>query len=132
MQNNDEFKRRFSERIKRLSNKLDALPGKVALELLASMVLRSPVDTGRFRSNWKVSVGSVDTDASAVPGCEAYGLAVPLLANCLPGQSIFITNSLPYARRLEYGWSQQSPQGMVRLTIVEFPQFIQKALKAIV
>jgi hypothetical protein len=30
---------------------------KIAMETLSRVVLRSPVDTGRFRGNWTVSVG---------------------------------------------------------------------------
>jgi len=33
---------------------------------------------------------------------------------------IYLTNNLPYAQRLEEGYSQQAPAGMVALTIQEF------------
>ena len=47
------------------------------------------------------------------------------------GQTIFITNSLPYAYRLEYdGWSRQAPAGMVRVTVVEFAQRFERAVRA--
>ena len=32
---------------------------------------------------------------------------------------IYIQNNLPYANRLENGWSNQAPAGMVALTIAE-------------
>jgi hypothetical protein len=38
----------------------------------------------------------------------------------LSGQKIFLTNALPYAIRLENGWSKtQAPQGMVKLSLAE-------------
>ena len=37
------------------------------------------------------------------------------------------SGSLPYAIPLEYGHSQQASGGMVRLTVVEFAQFMRKA-----
>ena len=34
-------------------------------------------------------------------------------------RSIIIQNNLPYANRLENGWSKQAPKGMVALTLSE-------------
>jgi hypothetical protein len=38
-------------------------------------------------------------------------------------------NALPYGPRLEYeGWSSQAPAGMVRISVVEFQTFVDKAV----
>ncbi len=50
-------------------------------------------------------------------------------AQAKAGDVIYLANSLPYIRRLEYGWSKQAPAGMVRGTVGEFQQAIDKALK---
>ncbi len=39
----------------------------------------------------------------------------------------YIFNPQPYGRRLEYGWSQQAPSGMVRITFGEFHGMLQRA-----
>lgn len=39
-----------------------------------------------------------------------------------------IVNMVPYVQYLEFGWSQQAPNGMVRVTLAEVPQLIQKYL----
>ena len=47
-----------------------------------------------------------------------------------PAASIhWVANNLPYMKRLEEGWSTQSPQGMLRLTVAEFEPTIRAALK---
>jgi len=95
----------------------------VVLEVTRRVVIRSPVDTGRFRANWRVSADARSTgmsaaiDPSGAASISAAGSAVPVKA---AGQVYFLQNNLPYARRLEYGWSQQAPAGMVRLTVAEF------------
>ena len=105
---------------------------KVAIELLSSVVLKSPVDTGRFCGNWNVAYGGIDysTDGTEDKNGSAtiYRGASRILSNNLPGVTIYITNSLPYAHRLEDGYSKQAPNGMVRLSVVEFNQFVQRAL----
>jgi hypothetical protein len=64
----------------------------------------TPVDTGEALSGWeRVRRGSVET----------------------------FTNSTPYIRPLEYGHSQQAPQGFVRLTALHWPEIVRDA-KAIV
>lgn len=37
-----------------------------------------------------------------------------------------LTNNLPYAERLEYGWSNQAPQGMVRVNVARFNTLLEE------
>jgi hypothetical protein len=43
-----------------------------------------------------------------------------------PQFGYYITNNLPYAERLEYGWSGQAPSGMIRLSLAEFEQVLRE------
>lgn len=102
----------------------------------------SPVDTGFFRAAWRVGINAppaptADQDASeeqlsfkgmgqkkakAAPG--TYPDPMPeitgMLAGAVPGDMIYISNSVIYGPRLEYGHSQQAPAGFVRLTVAAF------------
>ena len=93
-----------------------------------SLVLRSPVDTGRFRANWVMGVGSMNLSTSLTTSKDGSA-AIERIANQMQAQEggavFYITNSLPYARPLEYGHSNQAPNGMVRLTVVELPNLIK-------
>lgn len=86
----------------------------IALAMLQEIVLRSPVDTGRFRNNNIVSIVSpvyastVETDASGA-GTISRGTAV--MSGLEPYTTVFIQNNLPYAQRLEDGHSKQAPPG---------------------
>jgi hypothetical protein len=91
----------------------------------ARLKMKSPVDTGRFRASWTIGVGQ--PDPSGAPPAQAGQVATPepRLPAITVGATYYHANSLPYARRLEYGWSQQAPAGMVRLTAQEVPQIIE-------
>lgn len=105
---------------------------KTALELQTGMVMMSPVYTGRFRGNWQVGFGTVNPDVSSpddLSGSAAIARTAAALANWTPGTTIWLTNSLPYARRLEYGWSKQAPGGMVRLTVQNYQAALKAAIK---
>ncbi len=83
---------------------------------------------------WSVLMRSTSTgvaDKSQPEGADksdARALAVlnEKVAGWKPGQTIWILNSLPYAKRLEYGWSKQAPGGMVRLAVQNYSQTIKK------
>ncbi len=112
----------------------------VILEMSVRFVMRSPVDTGRFRGNWQIGEGRADTRTDSEndkqvlgspPSAESYARWQDQMEGVRAGQIVYITNNLPYARRLEYeGWSKQAPGGMVRLAMMEYQQVIRKALEA--
>lgn len=110
--------------------RLETVVRVVTLNLFVAVVKRSPVSSGRFRANWNVSYGAPNltiTDSTTV----ARGDVEARRAVTLPvGGVTFLSNGLPYAYRLEHGWSKQAPVGMVRLSVVELQQHIRKALQA--
>ena len=111
--------------------KLEEATKRATLEISRSLIARSPVDTGRFKNNWMHGVGAVNTSLTTGTDDAALGRIQTGLGGWNPKLAVFyITNSLPYARRLEYGWSQQAPQGMVRLTVANFKEHVRKAAES--
>ncbi|NTX09022.1 hypothetical protein, partial [Myxococcus sp. CA040A] len=45
------------------------------------------------------------------------------------GDTVYVTNNLPYARRLEFGHSAQAPRGMVRVTVARLREILEGALE---
>lgn len=128
----------------------DAVIRKVAIDMLARVVLRTPVGNpslwkhkappgyvgGRLRGNWNVSIGTrpgiVMQDAIDPSGRTTIEKGTAVLVGYRSGPSIHISNSLPYARPVEYGHSSiQSPAGMVRLTVQEFQRFVNEAAREV-
>lgn len=102
---------------------------QVSIKLFSAIIKASPVDTGRFRMNWMASGGtpaSDTTDAVDKSGNIAIGNATSFVLKAADWREFTLTNNLPYAQRLEYGWSQQAPQGMVRTNISRFQQLINE------
>ena len=114
---------------RKTERKMDLAVRKIALEMFRKIILKSPVDTGRFRGNWQLAIGSVpegtlELDDKTGTATIAKGAATALGFNA--GETIFFANNLPYARRLEEGYSQQAPNGMVALTIQEFQSVVSR------
>lgn len=103
----------------------DGLSVKVELTEFASQEIRSlgilidqrivqesPVRDGLFKNNWLMSVGSPSADilqdedpsgSKAIERARAVVMSYPL--DSLP--DLWLVNNLPYAARLNNGWSQQ-------------------------
>lgn len=81
---------------------------------------RSPVDTGLYRSNHNVSLnrrymGTFGiTDKSTVVGDAASKVNE---FTSKKHESIYIQNNVPYAEKLENGWSRQAPSGVYGQTL---------------
>lgn len=146
---NAEFKRNFAKVLERAGAKSEAVVRAAAMELLKRVVERSPVGDssmwkgpapkgyvgGRFKANWQVAVGSINYGTGAAPdtsGASAMTRGAGTINGFPMGAQVFLTNSLPYARRIEYNaWSHQASAGVVRLTVLEYQQIIKKVAEQI-
>lgn len=102
------------------------------------VVLKSPVDTGRFRGNWQFGIGqpnttvTEDTDKSGAKTLSSITAEVRAKVTGPAARDVFwISNSLPYGQRLEYGYSKQAPGGMVRLTLAELPAAVDSYVRSL-
>jgi hypothetical protein len=106
----------------------------ILLDLTRLIIKASPVDTGRFRGNWQASFGSpkggkLQRKDKSKDGANTADLADKVIANIEMGQTFYLTNNLPYARRLEYGYSKQAPSGMLRINLMAVQSMLAKANK---
>lgn len=134
--------RDFNQRIRIATKNIPAkkvftLQKKVALEALRSLVFMTPVDTGRARGNWVVTMntpakgnpykggmrirqgGDFAANSEAATGF-AMRQTSKILAYQRMNQVIWITNTTPYILELEgvdkKATSLQAPFGMLTMT----------------
>lgn len=105
---------------------------KVALSVDAAIVLATPVDTGRARSNWQVELDSpASSDISPYSPGEGLGVGEGANARAALAQgkakiaqytkanrAIHITNNLRYINKLNDGWSAQAGANFVEKAII--------------
>ena len=105
----------------------------IAMYCLRGIVQKSPVKTGRFRGNWIVSKNVDNTNKLDITdknggGAINRGSTTIQSFDLKNDTRIVIQNNLPYANRLENGWSKQAPNGMVSLTVNEASQRFKNIL----
>ena len=116
-----------------------------AFALYSSIVRKTPVDTGRARGNWNITVGHDDTlpKENTVPQFKSVE-EVPKVEG---DETIFISNNLPYITKLEYGgypnppkkgsgktvngYSKQAPEGMVGVTLANNENIFNAVVRSI-
>lgn len=92
-----------------------------ALQALSGVIERSPVDSGAFRGNHRISIGSPDNaydeSISDPSGSQAQAEGLRIIGRITkPFDVIYVQNNLPYAERLEFGDSKQAPFGVYAIT----------------
>lgn len=109
---------------------------RIILKLFSAFVMDSPVDKGSFRGSWFVSYGSPDLEQrydapeNGISKSAATQMSTDRMVGFLAGFNggvMWITNNQSYAQRLEYGWSKQAPQGMVRRNVARFNEIAKGA-----
>lgn len=139
----------LSKAIKGVKKDRDKIVRGTLISLSNNVIRRTPVGKpsewkskppkgyigGSLRGAWNASIGSPDfsinTRRKAKTGTAAVG-RVSKVVNSLDigsGQTFYLTNPLPYAGRVERGWSGQAPQGMVRVSLVEAQTVLDRLAK---
>lgn len=123
--------RRFE---RKTEDKMSRAVRKITLDAFSGCIMMSPVDTGRFRGNWQTAIGSAPSGTVEMMdkgGTVVIAKVQGVTAGMKPGDVVYMANNLPYAQRLEDGYSSQAPAGMVRLTVQRFQPIADAVIRTI-
>jgi hypothetical protein len=142
------FSVQLQEFIEKTGAKGDLVVRSTLLKLDSKLVDRSPVGDaaywkhpappgyvgGRFRGNWQASLnspatgetGRIDADGGATLAANAG-----VISQAKAGGVQYLINNVPYAQRIEEGWSRQAPIGLVAVTVVEFRTMVDNAVNEV-
>jgi hypothetical protein len=133
----DEFAARVKSMADLVGGNSTRLVRRVALAVDTTVVMGTPVLTGRARANWQVGLGAAlslvkyptpqkpsSPDAGATEAMSEGGERI----SGYSGQGdIHITNNLPYIKRLNDGYSSQAPAGYVEAGVAAAHRAIDTA-----
>lgn len=114
---------------------LDQFLYELILEVRWRVAMRTPVLTGRLRGNWRVGINQPDTysdvDFFDPTGEQGQAEAKEIARNAKAGDTIYISNALPYAGPIERGHSKKAPQGMLHVTAAEMPFIVEQLARGL-
>lgn len=104
----------------------------IAIRVGETLVTLSPVDTGRFKGNWQLTIGD-SANASLIredpTGFATINEMKSKVSGFTAGQIAYIQNFVLYGYDLEYGSSKQAPDGVLRITAARFQQLVNEAAR---
>lgn len=119
----------------KIPDRADQITRQIALAADRALVIGTPVDEGRARANWQPTIGAPATGTVAggtgkgrsgtVAGPTAA--AARVIASYKNGQTIFLTNNLPYIVPLNNGHSKQAPAGFVESAVASVENAARRA-----
>jgi hypothetical protein len=141
------FKMQLDAAIAKAKDRANQCVRKIVLDVGTRLVERSPVGDatywkhpapkgyvgGRFRGSWDYGVGTEPSGADTIDasGETSIGRITDGMPEQALGQVHYIINALPYAERIENGWSRQAPQGVVGLTVIELGGIVDAAAQEV-
>lgn len=116
----------FVDRIaKKLNAEIERVCKMAVLEIDKELRRSTPVDTGHARANWIPSVGQPHRGEVEGMGTHAQGVA-QVLAFKLGSGTLYVTNNVPYIRRLNEGSSKQAPSLFVEAAVDRAIQTVRR------
>ncbi len=128
----------FTKINKKYAGRIDLLIQKSTFDLFSRVIMRSPVDTGRFRNNWQFGINQIPTGEVAgtdkgvvnqvgIGASSAKSTVAGSIGKVRGGDVVYLVNNLPYAERLEDNWSPQTHNaGIVGVSVAEFQGIVDK------
>ena len=116
-----QFNREMDEFVTTLAPALVAsFIAKVSFELLYRIVQKTPIDTGRARGAWQMTV--VEVNEEEFLGGDGLQNAMGVLPAIKGSSIVYLSNNVPYIIYLEKGSSKQAPEGMIEPSLSEVRQ----------
>lgn len=104
-------------------------------EILKDLVGGSPIDTGRFKGNWQITFNTVPLyalnryDREGAKTIAAGNEEIAKFGKGTGVTTIWFSNMLIYANALEYGHSQQAPNGVMGIVALRLGVYVTEAIR---
>lgn len=125
-----QFNKEIRDFSRSIPQKALVLQKQIVLEALRRLIEKTPVDTGRARGNWQVTIGRPaggSLDQTDADGQETITAGLAVLAGLKDEQIVWTSNNVDYIEDLEHGHSRQAPHGMLAVTVQELRALFREA-----
>ncbi len=112
--------------VRSLEGFTEKLVKRLALNVTANLVEKTPVDTGWARANWVPQIGSPRTRTAGTRAAAEnkqidrapHDRGILAILGYKLGPSIFISNNVPYIKKLNAGSSSKAPSAFIQGAIL--------------
>jgi hypothetical protein len=91
-----------------------------------TVIMATPVDTGRARANWQISIDTeIDSELDSTDAQGALTRNQGIIRSYRNG-AIILQNNVAYIGQLNDGWSAQAPAGFVEKALQTAARVVQR------
>ena len=113
-----------------LERRITDLKRIATIELYRQITISTPVDTGRARAGWLITVNAPSEEVPP-EGKYTYSARLPNVPAVTINDRYFITNNVPYIGRLNEGYSRQTPARFVELAAAKIGSLMNEIWRAV-
>lgn len=116
---------------KLVGRRIDYVHRSIGMQLFTAIVYDTPVAEGIARGGWYTGVGfpAMGGPLRADPtGQKVIAEMQKIIMSAHYDDVLFFTNNVEYIIPLEYGWSRQSPEGMVRINVARMESIVKESV----
>lgn len=110
---------------------IDKVIQEVVIELGRSVVMFTPVLTGRLRGNWQLNITTPVANSLIrydTSGAATIQEMIDKARTFTAGEVAYIQNHVLYGYDIEVNnWSKKAPDGMIGPTVVKFARLLEQA-----
>lgn len=118
--------RKYAEKQKR---NLNEVATESLVNLSASVIIKTPVKEGILANNWQATNDAPANGVILNANNSGQMARVEEAVGASLGGTYYLVNNLPYARPIEFlGRSQKAPNGMLRISIENYQNFLDNAI----
>lgn len=119
---------KLEQYLKQKAEDMETGTARALFELSSDIVNRTPVDEGFAKGSWTAGINKTSLAFNSSNGVPTAQIKAESKKFKL-GDSFYLLSNLVYMPRLEYGYSNQAPNGMVRRAIDDFQKNLDEAIK---
>lgn len=120
------------------------------LDVSKDVILRTPVDTGNLVANWIPTLNAPSTALTTVKKELKDDIKAPkseknkkqsivsdrqneinTVIKDAVGKVFYLSNNVSYAKKIENGFSDQAPAGMLKVSVNNFNQRVEREIKRV-
>lgn len=116
-----------------VNKRIDYVHRNLSIMLFTGILYGTPVDTGHARGGWRTGVGFPEMGGSGRLDPSGQTVSREIQEVCMRAtvrDVLFFVNTVEYIEALEYGWSGQAPEGMVRINVARVRSMVKRVIES--
>jgi hypothetical protein len=122
------FEQQLREMEKQFEDQVRKTIQDASVDMFNQIIEDSPIKSGAFVGGYGIDNGEFNGQPNS-KGSKQRQIEIDTRRKDPLKEDIVFENDAPYAERLEFGYSAQAPEGMIRKNVMQWDKYLTEAAK---